>query len=100
MDKMDKIDKNDKNENNEKKVPTLFEINFNTSLISFMTYEYIIHDLMKLYSLVLVYYVLSNSKNLVYLFDVQNTIVLTFGIIAYHLVFSRIISFKFHKILS
>ena len=100
---MEKIDNySDTIEKIEKKnkVPTLFEISFNTSLISFMTYEYIINDLMKLFSLVLVYYILSTSENKIYLFDVRNTLVLTIGIVAYHLVFSRIISFKFTKILS
>jgi hypothetical protein len=82
---------------NFKEIPTLFEINIDSSLIAYVSYENIINDLLKLYSLALVYYILGTHDKSIYLFDMSNVLLLSIGILAYHLVFSRIVSFNFSK---
>jgi hypothetical protein len=77
--------------------PTLFDINFDSSLISYCSYENIINDLLKLYSLALVYYILGTYDKSVYLLNSENVLLLSIGILTYHLFLSRVISFKFSK---
>jgi hypothetical protein len=78
--------------------PTLFELDIQCSLISFKSYENLLNDMIKLFSLVSVYYILGfNGGSSAYLFDAPNVILLSMGILVYHLIVSRIVNVKMIK---